>query len=141
MDSNPRKIFDFLTKGEIHMRVEAMQRDDFSVMPLYLFCELANMHKRDYQKVFLYHQREMSNLEQKRLSRALILMENGEVKAIYNYGLKKAELEFQKAPKPRLGRRVLMNYNQATGFTIKPSIYNKQAYNLPRLLDKNRGKA
>lgn len=123
------------------MRVEAMQRDNFSVMPLYLFCELANIHKRDYQKVFLYHEREMSNLEQKRLSRALILMENGEVKAIYNYRLKKAELEFMKEPQPRLGRRVLMSYNQTTGFTIKPSIYNKQAYNLPRLLDKNRGKA
>lgn len=136
MDAPDRRPYHFLTREDINRRIQNMRATGYEVMPLYLFLELAGTHRRDFQDVFVYKTRPMTNLEQKRYSRALILMENGEVRATMNFGKMRAELKFTKEPQPRLGRKVLLTYNPSEGFKVKPSIYNKQAFNLPRLLDK-----
>lgn len=98
------------------------------------------MHLRSFQNVFMYKTREMTNNEQKRLSRALNLLENGEVRAIKRPYQIKGELQFSKEPKPRLGRGVFLNYKPGEGFKLKTGIYNKQSFRRTPLLDNEKGK-
>ena len=134
------RIFDFLPKAEIHERVRALRATNYQVIPLYLFCELAEMHLRSFQNVFMYKTREMTNNEQKRLSRAFNLLENGEVRAIkYPYKVR-GELQFSKEPKQRLGRGLSLAYKEGEGFKLNAGIYNKQSFRRTPLLDNKNGK-
>mgnify|MGYP003351581666 FL=1 len=123
-----------LTQQEIHQRVQNMIDGQWAYMPKNLFLRLLPMDFRDFHYIFDKKSRRMSLLEQRRLTRALRLMENGEVKAVMTR--MGNDLEFSATPKPRLGKTIRINYDVNNGFTLKPTIYNKQSYNLPKLLTK-----
>ena len=129
------KMWEPLTREEIHQRIDAMVEGKWAYMPRNLFFRLVPIDYREFYKIFTIKSRKMTLLEQRRFTRALRLMENGEVKAVMTR--MGNDLEFSSTPKPRLGRTILINYDVNNGFTLKPTIYNKQAYNLPKLLTKS----
>lgn len=128
------KVFEPLTKKEIYERAKAFVKDENRHITVKLFCELAGFSHTTFKNVLIDRTTNMTEKVQIKATRAFRLIERGEVagRRVNTVGQPNT-LVFLKRPVYRAGRAIMLQYNKDTGFTLKPQIVNKNAYNLPKL--------
>lgn len=128
------RVFEPLTKAELYERVNRFHKDPNRLLTIPLFCELSGIGKTTYRDVFLTRKVPMSQDVQRKVSRAMRLLEKGEIAAKHvGYSPHPNTLVFRKKPVYRAGRAILLQYSKDEGFTLKPQIVNKNSYNVPNL--------
>jgi hypothetical protein len=128
-----------LTKEEISRRIAAMRSNRKRGFSMKMFAEFALMDYRHMESIVRDNKDTFTELSQRKLSKALLALENGEAGPRVDI-LGRKFIGFHPKPKPVL-KRSLGIEKTAEGFKVKLGITNKYDFSQPRLddLGKKRG--
>lgn len=119
-----------MTRKEIREAVDRFRADDKRVMSEALLAEAAGISLSTYRLVF-YEGKEMSEMVQIRMERALKALANGELRVMRNRN-KSKYVEYRKEAKPDL-RRGLQLSLQNGKLSLKAGLRNLNDYSQPSL--------
>ena len=128
------KLYEPLSKEEIYERIKNFMDDEYRPMTIKLFCKMCGISMETFKDCVVNRVANMSELTQRKVSRGLRLLEQGEVAVTRKYGNKFPDnFVFLEKPKKRIARRVLLEYDKDEGFSIKPKLVNKNSYTINKI--------
>lgn len=92
-----------LTKAELRRIIPRFIADKKRGISLENFCEIAGVGKTNLYEIFIYKNHELSEIVQRRLSKAYLHWRNGDIRVMVNRDNSKFP-DYRKEPKPRLAR-------------------------------------
>lgn len=132
-----RERAEVLPKAELKILVKRLLLDKKKAIPTRLFAELCGISRYHLHETFVLETRPISEVVQRRVSRAYCLWRDGKVRVMVHYGRK--YLEFRKEPKQIAVRGYGL---QATsdGIKLKIGIKNRLDYSDYRLDETIKGR-
>jgi len=128
------KLFDPLSKQEIYERIRNFMEDEYKPMSMKLFCKICGISFDTMKDCVIDKTLPMSELTQRKVSRGLRLLEQGEVAVTKSYKSTYPDnFVFLEKPKKRIARRVLLEYDNDSGFSLKPKLVNKNSYTINKI--------
>jgi hypothetical protein len=126
-----------IPKAELKVLVKRLLLDKKKIIPTRLFAELCGLSRYHLHETFVLETRPISEIVQRRVSRAYCLWRDGKVRVMVHYGRK--YLEFRKEPKQVIVRGYGL---QATsdGIKLKIGIKNRLDYSDYRLDETLKGR-
>lgn len=132
-----RERAEVIPKAELKVLVKRLLLDKKKAIPTRLFAELCGISRYHLHETFVLETRPISEVVQRRVSRAYCLWRDGKIRVMVHYGRK--YLEFRQEPKPVAVRGYGL---QATseGIKLKIGIKNKFDYSDYRLDETMKGR-
>jgi hypothetical protein len=134
---NQRESVEVLPKAELKAVVKRLLLDKKKVIPSKLFAQLCGLSRYHLHETFVLETRPISEVVQRRVSRAYCLWRDGKVRVMVHYGRK--YLEFREEPKPIATRGYGLKMT-SEGIKLKIGIKNKFDYSDYRLDETMKGR-
>lgn len=132
-----RERAEVIPKAELKLLVKRLLLDKKKVIPTRLFAELCGLSRYHLHETFVLDRRPISEVVQRRVSRAYCLWRDGKVRVMVHYGRK--YLEYRKEPKPIATRGYGLQMT-SEGIKLKIGIKNKFDYSDYRLDETMKGR-
>jgi hypothetical protein len=134
MDSNDDYI---IPKEELKQIMKRFRADKKRGIPMRLFYELSGVDKSRMDDMFFYDRAPMTELVQRRVSKAYLAWKRGEVAVMIRFGQK--WLEWRKQPKPVIVRGYGLQMGN-DGIKLKIGLKNRLDYSDYRLDEQLKGR-
>ena len=122
---NEKEQTEVIPKAELKLLVKRLLLDKKKVIPTRLFAELCGIGRYHLHETFVLDRRPITEIVQRRVSRAYCLWRDGKVRVMVHYGRK--YLEYRKEPKPIATRGYGLQMT-SEGIKLKIGIKNKFDY-------------
>ena len=126
-----------IPKEELKQIMRRFRADKKRGMPMRLFYELSVVDKSRMDDIFFYDRAPMTELVQRRVSKAYLAWKNGEVAVMIRFGHK--WLEWRKKPKPVMVRGYGLQLGN-DGIKLKIGLKNRLDYSDYRLDEQLKGR-
>jgi hypothetical protein len=122
-----------LPKQELYRRLDRFQQDDKSPVSWTMLAELTGYTKGYLRDVFVNKTQPLSETLQIRMSRALQMIENGDVTYMHNNDRTRF-IKYNQIPKPTLMRHQRIAFDNGK-FTVKLGVKKRHDYSYTTLIE------
>ena len=122
-----------LSKQELYRRMDRFQDDATTPVSWAMLAELTGYNKDHLREVFVTKNKDITEVMQIRLTKALKQIENGDVTYMMNKDRSRF-IKYNNQPKPQFVRSQRIAFD-GNGFTVQLGVRNRHDYSQPNLTD------